>query len=416
VEKSATAEPQVGPPDTRLATDIATPGSAWTVLLVALVAQIGVSVSEMGLPLLTGFIQRELGLGAATAGFAVSAFFFGKFLGSYAAGLGADAIGEAYILGLGGLMTGLLLVAAMLTPYPAIVAVLLVAGVASAGTTPAGGRMVRHAFAPERHGLALGIRQTGIPVGGLIAAAALPWIARAHGWRWSMTAAAMTTAGAAIPLLVLRKRFTPERFAPSSRLRAPINRNVKLLTVWACLVVSGQFAVLIYLPLEVHQNTSLSLAASTSLVAVAQLAGIAGRVFWGALSDYGLRRGRRRSLSAVGLWSLLATTALLLMPGSVPLVAWVAVTAWAGFALIGYQGLWITMVTDAADATAIGASTGFAVMFTIASIAIGPPILGVAVDVTGTYRAVWFLLLIAFAVSWLPASKLRLAERARSAS
>jgi hypothetical protein len=104
------------------------------------------------------------------------------------------------------------------------------------------------------------------------------------------------------------------------------------------------------------------------------------------------------------------------MPGSVPLVAWVAVTAWAGFALIGYQGLWITMVTDAADATAIGASTGFAVMFTIASIAIGPPILGVAVDLSGTYRAVWFLLLIAFAVSWLPASKLRLPEPSGSPS
>ena len=61
------------------------------------------------------------------------------------------------------------------------------------------------AFPRHRRGFALGVRQTGIPIGGLIAAALLPWIAHLHGWRWSLAAAAGITALAVMPLVLARK-------------------------------------------------------------------------------------------------------------------------------------------------------------------------------------------------------------------
>ena len=75
----------------------------WRILQVALVSQIGISVVDQGIPSLTGFIKADLGLSAAAAGLAVSAFTFGRIFGAYAAGEAADRVGERRVLIFGSL-------------------------------------------------------------------------------------------------------------------------------------------------------------------------------------------------------------------------------------------------------------------------------------------------------------------------
>src|SRR5207248_166657 len=98
-----------------------------------------------------------------------------------------------------------------------------------------------------------------------------------------------------------RAAFRRPRAAGPSPAR---NRNVRLLTLWGCLVVSGQYAILAFLALDLHRGARLALATASLLVAVVQAAGILGRVAWGALSDRALSRGRKPLLlvlTAVGL-------------------------------------------------------------------------------------------------------------------
>jgi MFS family permease len=158
----------------------------WRLLGAAVVAQVGISVIDQGIPTLTGFIKTDLGVSAAGAGLVVSSFTFGRIFGSYGAGVAADRLGERRVLVAGGLAAGGLVALAATAPLGALVALLIVAGVASAASTPAGGRLVLVSFPRERRGLALGVRQTGIPVGGLVAAALLPRspISRAGGGPW----------------------------------------------------------------------------------------------------------------------------------------------------------------------------------------------------------------------------------------
>ena len=156
------------------------PVNPWRILTVALTAQLGISVIDQGIPTLTGFIKADLGLSATTAGLVVSSFAFGKIFAAYAAGRAADRIGERRVLVGGGLATAALVAVAALSPLPALLTLLVVAGAFGASSTPAGGRLVLLAFPRNRHGLALGIRQTGIPLGGLVAAGLLPWLAHQH--------------------------------------------------------------------------------------------------------------------------------------------------------------------------------------------------------------------------------------------
>ncbi len=265
--------------------------SPWHVLLLALGAQVGISVIDQGIPTLAGFLKRDLELSAGGAGLLVSAYAFGKIVGSYAAGVAADRLGERRVLVLGGAGAATLVaLAATAAPIGLLFLLLLMAGIAGAAGTPAGGRLVLLAFPAERRGLALGIRQTGIPLGGLVAAAVLSSIAVAAGWRWSFVAAAALAILGLLPLALTRIERAAEPLLKNVQRPSGQQRNVYLLTVWACLIVSGQYALLVFLALDLHETASLSLAAGSLLPLLAGMAGIAGLGligYQGAVGDDG---------------------------------------------------------------------------------------------------------------------------------
>jgi predicted MFS family arabinose efflux permease len=384
---------------------VAATRAAWKLLGAALISQTGISVIEQGIPTLTGFIKNDLGLSAATAGLTVSSFTVGRVLGSYAAGVAADRVGERIVLVGGGLATGAIVAVAVSLPRVALGALLVLAGMASAASTPAGGRLVLLAFPRNRRGLAVGVRQTGVPIGGLVAAALLPWMAHLYGWRWSLAAAAALTALSVLPLIFSRtERSEPaERIPPTRGWSLLRDRTIRLLTVWGCLLVSGQYALIAFLPLDLHRSAGLALASASVLVAVSQAFGIVGRVAWGALSDRLLRRGRKPLLMTLTGVALAGALLLFGVPRSAPLAVWVPVAALAGLALIGFQGLWVTMIAEAAGPAQAGAATGFGITFVALAIAISPPLYGLVADLAGSYRAIWAALALVLAAALIPA-------------
>src|SRR5204863_7127942 len=91
-----------------------------------------------------------------------------------------------------------LLVAAFAPSFPVLVAALTVAGASGASVNAASGRAVMTWFAREQRGFALGIRQTALPIGGMIAALILPPIEAAGGVRAGLLALAAGCLAAAV--------------------------------------------------------------------------------------------------------------------------------------------------------------------------------------------------------------------------
>ena len=336
-----------------------------------------------------------------------SSFVAGRCLGAYASGLAADRLGERNVLLAGSLVTGVLVCLAAGSPLALLFLLLFLGGLASSVATPAGGSLVVSAFPRHRHGLALGLRQAGVPAGGLAAAAFLPWVAHAWGWRVALVLAGVAAVVTALPLLFVRAAApapAPERPVPR---RVHRDRNVVLLTIWGCLFVSGQYALVAYLPLDLNQRAGMSLAAASVLVAVAQAAGMFGRIGWGAASDRLLTLGRKPLLLALTAVGVAGAAALLALPSSAGTPTLVAVAALAGLGCIGFQGLMITMLADAAGPGHVGAATGFATTFLIGSIALSPPLYGLVADATGSYRAIWAVLLAVLLLALVPASFVR---------
>jgi MFS family permease len=169
------------------------------------------------------------------------------------------------------------------------------------------------------------------------------------------------------------------------------------------LLVSGNFALVAFLALDLRQRAGLTLASASLLLAVANVGGIVGRIGWGALSDRLLARGRKPLMLTLTAVALVSALLLAGVPGSAPIGVFAAVAALAGLAVIGFQGLLITMVAEAAGPNRVGAATG--ITATLAQVAVfsSPPLYGLAADLAGTYRAVWLALAVVVAAAFVPA-------------
>jgi MFS family permease len=156
----------------------------WLMLSIALLAQITVSIVTQGVPILAPFLQADLGLTRSQVGLFNSAIMAGSLTSMFAAGWIVDVKGERTALMWGNLIVGLFCFAVASTSgFLTALLALFAAGMGAAFPTPAGSKAVLAWFPVAQRGMAMGVRQTGIPVGGALAAAVLPAIAAATGWR-----------------------------------------------------------------------------------------------------------------------------------------------------------------------------------------------------------------------------------------
>ena len=181
----------IRPPAYRAMTGTRVAMGPWQLLAAAFAAQAAISFVELGVPILAPFVKEGLGLSAFALGILVGALNVGRFAGSVPAGQLADRLGERIVLIASGLGLCVFAILAAAASYWPILIALVFAGVFSGAATPAGSRVVLAAFPRESRGLPMGIRQAAIPLGGLAAAIALPLLASAWGWRWTLAAAAI---------------------------------------------------------------------------------------------------------------------------------------------------------------------------------------------------------------------------------
>jgi sugar phosphate permease len=170
------------------------------------------------------------------------------------------------------------------------------------------------------------------------------------------------------------------------------DRDLVLTALWACLLVSGQYALLAFLALDIHETNHFSLGAAVAFLAVAQAGGVVGRTGWGYLSDRAFGGNRRPLLALITCAGLISAFALAALPGAVPLPVLLAVTFVAGASLLGWPGLWITLVCELGGPSRAGAATGFSLTFVTFASFVSPPVYGLVIDVTDSFRAMWLAL------------------------
>jgi len=269
-------------------------------------------------------------------------------------GLAADRVGERLVLASGLAVASAAVAAAALGgTYGSLVLLLAVAGAFGASVNAASGRAVMAWFPRDERGLALGIRQTNVPIGGLVAALALPPVADGFGIRWALFGlAAGLAVGALAGAVLLRDPATHEQTPLARPLRDPKAWRIS----WGSgLLLVGQTATMSFTVLFLHSARGLSTTSAALVLAGSQVLGAAARIGAGHWSDrLGVRIVPMRRL-ALGIAITLALVAILSHAPRWLLLP--ALVVAGGFGL-SWNGLSFTAAAELAGTRASGAALG----------------------------------------------------------
>lgn len=351
------------------------------------------------LSVLSTYLVDEFGLSPAEFGLAFTIFSVVGALGSPGVGTLVDVSPRRVIAGLFvSSFAGILMVASA-PSYPWILLASAVAGLAMASSNPVTNKIVSSELPVARHGLVIGIKQAGPPMGLFAAGLVLPFAAAGLGWRWALASTALLPL---FGLVAIGRLVADESKETASGRVEPEGRRGGWGTVWWLATIGftravGGGAVIAFLPLFAHEDLGYSPAVAGLLASLAGLAGVVGRVTWGA------RAARFRDpvapltvLAALALASSATIWAALLAPWLV----WVGVLG-AGFSILAWLAVsWIALLR-AVDPADVGRSTGVIQLATSGGIAAGPLVMGLVVDATGSYGWGWGCITGAFAVTFV---------------
>ena len=359
------------------------------VLFLMTLTQTGASLLPQAFGSLVPFLVMSLALNKAQIGFAFGMVTVGLIAGSVLAGIMVDRFGERPIILWSGLAMGIALgAAATWENYDWLLFCFLIFSFANAASTPAGGRAILLWFRADR-GFAMGIRQTGVPLGGLAGALTLPAIALHWDYR-----VALAAAGAFTVVLSLAAVFgypdpptqevgaTPFReLWRGMRRLARDPRSVSVSIVHMIFNVA-QGAMISFFTLTLVNRSHVGVGAAALALAVAQAGATLGRVGWGLASDKLF--GGDRMLPAVYASIISTVVELGLAFGYLhhPLVMYV--TAFVlGLSVSGCMGLFAAAQTEIGGPQYAGSALGIAVARASAATFVSAPLFGLLADARG---------------------------------
>ncbi|MDN3357469.1 MFS transporter [Actinomadura sp. DC4] len=365
----------------------------WLILIVGLFAMIAGCAYQYGLPYLIPALRADRGLSLREAAILISCPVAGLLVALTLWGIAADRWGERIILCAGLSVAGASLLFATTTSATSALGVcFFVAGAGGASIHAASGRLILGWFAAHERGLAMGVRQTGQPLGVGLAALTLPPLAARAGLTAGLYLLAGCCLGAALLVAILVR--DPERpeagdgHRGGSPYRTPVLWRIHAASA---LLVVPQFAVSAFALVYLVDERGWDGATAGRVLAVAQVAGAVARLAVGHWSDRAGSRVRPMRLLAVGIGAVMLVLAAGALSGTD-----VAVAALLAAAVITVtpNGLAFTAVAEYAGRSWAGRALGIQNTGQNLLAAATPPALGALV--TSTAYGTAFAAVVAF--------------------
>lgn len=285
-----------------------------------------------------------------------------------------------------------LVLAAAAPWWPVVLVAAVGIGAALGPLNPAGSLILARHAPPHWQPLVFSIKQTGTPMGGMLAGLLLPPLMALFDWRLALVAFAT------LPLLVLaglqcvRARLDDDR-DPGYRidlagigdaLRVVVaSRALALLAAAGLLYTFVQMAILAFIVIYLVAGNGLSTAFAGGIFAIVHASAIPARVLWGAIA------GRFASswvlLGLIGLLMAAGILAMSFFTPAWPFWATALVAVVLGASTNGVLGLLLAEFARLAPEGKVGEAAGGGQFFLFLGIVAGPPIFGAVVEHGGGY-------------------------------
>lgn len=362
------------------------------ILIAATLIQIVATASVLALTAIAPTVASDLGIGAHWIGYQISLIYFSGMFSSALAGTLVQRYGPirteqaalaCFAIGFTGIASA---------SIPLIVVASLFIGIGYGLNNPAASELLSRVTPQKRRNIVFSLKQSGVPLGGILASFAFPFLTRFFDWHLALLLGAAAPI-AMMGLLAATHAAEPVKHSPRRSLfgglveeQSTIWKSPKLraLSSLGFAYSAMQLSVSAFAVVTLVHDAGWSLLSAGSVAAAMQLAGAIGRIFWGVIADK--LGGGLKTLALLGLLGG-AGYALLFFLTDLPIFAQVALFVGMGFVTIGWNGVLLAEVAHNAPEGRVGSTTGGVLVYTFIGVIVGPSTFGTVYALTGHYGA-----------------------------
>lgn len=363
----------------------------WIVLFAATLVQTSASFGSQMISPIAPFLVDDLVVSRQQIGLLVTSSFAIACFVLILAGTLSDRFGVRTLFLIGLVGAGLpLAVESVMPSYALLLIPMALFGLGNGFALPPTTRAIVEWFPQRRRGLAMGIKQTGVALAGVICGFVVPPLGQAYGWRGTFLILGLITAVSGIVAWMLY-RDRPVQTSATARVAGPgwskvlRDRNLLLLSGVTLLYAGVQLSLVGFLVLFLRERIGMSVAEAGGLLSLTQTGGVVGRVGWGLVSDT-LFGGRRKVIMGlIGVLAAVSTLGLSVSDPETPRwLIWIILGV-AGVSAVGWNGINMIFIAEIAGREASATAAGMNLTASYLGIMICPPLFGLLVDSTGSY-------------------------------
>jgi MFS family permease len=356
---------------------------------------------QQAVPVMAPVAAPALGLAKQDVGYYTALTFLGANFAAVAGGLMAARWGAVRTSQVALGTCGLALVLFGSAWLPLVLLASWLMGVGYGPATPASSQVLSRLTPPAYANLVFSIKQTGVPLGHVLAGLLVPLLVT----QWTWQTAAMVLGGGciafALALEPLRAQLDVERHATAPPLGQAIRRFFDpVVAVWrhpvmrrlalvSFVFASTQVSVIAFMVVYLEGDLGFSLVDAGLILAIGTAFGAGGRIAWGLLAD----ATAKPLMVLTGLAAGMAAAALLLaaaQPGwSFAAVA--AVAALAGVTTVGWNGVYFAEIARQSPPGQVGTMTGGAIFITYSGPLVVPPLFSLLLGWFGSFALNYLL-------------------------
>ncbi len=341
-------------------------------------------------------IALDLDLSVTQVGLLITGYYAAQTVGAVPAGAFSDRVGVGYAL----VVSQLLLIIGTLIFNQASSFALAIAGTVVMGLgysiiNPATAKGVLEWFSIKRRATAMGVKQTGVPIGGVLAAGNGALVVVVS-WNSILYGIVVITVVNALLCLRLAERPVTEGqrdyTAGLNKLRDVWRqRNIKLIFAASIPWNMGQANFFTYLTLFMREAAQASQPVAGLCLGVAQASSALGRIGWGVISDTLLRGGRKTITVSICAAAAVFLGAMALIGPAYGVVLGMVLALLLGLTVASYASIAHTLAVESVPPHQAGSAMGYSLTGTSLGGVIGPALFGAVVDLTGDFADGWLL-------------------------
>ncbi|MDE0942973.1 MAG: MFS transporter [Alphaproteobacteria bacterium] len=342
-------------------------GRLLTIAVLTMLVQQSLSfMTTMVLPVAAPVIAEELNLSPALVGAYSVALYCVAIFSAIGCGPFIQRYGPLRVSQVALVVMGLGLFIATAGTIPMFALSALIVGASGAISTPASSELLFR-YAPPRHApVIFAIKQTGVPLGGILAGILVPIFILATDWRGAFVISGLMCIVASFLLQPWRARFDEHRqkdrsLMPNTELLRTVGMvfshpKIREISFAMFTFVGAQAVFAAFFVLFLVEGLGYELTVAGQVFAASQVVAVVARIFWGWLASSFIAPRKMLALLGLGIAGSSVMTGLITDEWSLTLVL-IAACAFSATA-VSWHGVLLAEVARLAPPGQVGSLTG----------------------------------------------------------